>query len=505
MSEPIKDEATGGAALEAARREKLQKIRALGIDPWGQRFDGHLPIGHIRAREGEIVVVPAAEGEPGKSIQQHGPRVRAAGRIVLQRRAGKLIFLDLRDWTGKIQLMVGQRQVGEQNWALAQCFDLGDLIGCDGELARTKTGELTIFVSDLHFLGKSLETPPEKHKGLTDPGLRQRMRYLDLVYGEGVWERFLRRTRIVESIRATLGGEGFVEVEGPTLHAIPGGAAARPFITHHNALDIDLYLRIALELHLKRLLVGGVERVYELGRVYRNEGIDARHNPEFTMLEAYQAYGDYRSMMDLTEKLILEAIRATGQGLKLPWGDAEIDFTPPFARKTYDELLAEHAGAAAGDAAGLRAAAERKGLDTAGKDPDVIKSELFEAVVEDRLAGPVFVTDYPAGVCPLTKRKAGNPAVAERFELYIQGMEVANAYTELNDPDLQEQLFTRQLAGLAEEESMARMDRDFLRALRHGMPPAGGLGVGIDRLVMLLTNSQTIREVILFPLLRPEE
>jgi lysyl-tRNA synthetase class 2 len=501
MSEPTQDELSGGA-LEAARREKLKKIRELGIDPWGQRFDDHLPIGQIRAREGEIVVTPAAE--PGKSPEQHGPTVRAAGRIVLQRRAGKLIFLDIRDWSGKLQLLIGQRQVGEQNWALAQCLDLGDLIGVDGQLSRTKTGELTIFVSALHFLSKSLETPPAKHQGLTDPELRQRMRYVDLIHGEGVLERFLRRTKIVQSIRNTLAGEGFVEVEGPTLHAIAGGAAARPFTTHHNALNIDLFLRIALELHLKRLLVGGIERVYELGRVYRNEGIDARHNPEFTMLELYQAYGDYRSMMDLTEKLIVEAIQATGQELKLPWGEAEIDFSPPFARKTYGELLAEHAGVAADDAAGLRAVAEKIGLATAGKHPDVIKSEVFEATVEDRLMGPIFVTDYPASICPLTKRKTANPAVAERFELFIQGMEVANAYTELNDPDLQEQLFTQQLAGMAEEESMARMDRDFLRALRHGMPPAGGLGIGIDRLVMLLTNSQTIRDVILFPLLRPE-
>jgi lysyl-tRNA synthetase class 2 len=503
MTEPPQDELTGGAALEAARRDKLQKIRELGIDPWGQRFDGHRPIKEIRAREDEIVVHPAAT--PGKAPEQHGPEVRAAGRIVLQRRAGKLIFIDIRDWSGKIQLLIGQRQVGERNWALAQCLDLGDLVGVDGQLSRTKTGELTIFASQLHFLSKSLETPPGKYHGLTDLELRQRMRYLDLIHGEGVLERFLRRTQIVQSIRTTLAGEGFVEVEGPTLHAIPGGAAARPFITHHNALDVDLYLRIALELHLKRLLVGGVERVYELGRVYRNEGIDARHNPEFTMLEVYQAYGDYRSMMDLTEKLIVEAIRATGQGMKLPWGKAQIDFTPPFARKTYDELLAEHTGVAAGDADGLRAAAEKTGLATAGKHADVVKSELFAATVEERLTGPVFVTDYPAGICPLTKRKASDPAIAERFELYVEGMEVANAYTELNDPDLQEQLFTRQLAGLPDEESMARMDRDFLRALRHGMPPAGGLGIGIDRLVMLLTDSQTIREVILFPLLRPAE
>jgi lysyl-tRNA synthetase class 2 len=381
---------------------------------------------------------------------------------------------------------------------------LGDIIGVDGELSRTKTGELTIFVTALRFLTKAIETPPAKHHGLTDPELRQRMRYLDLIHTDGVLERFLRRTKIVQSIRNTLAGRRFVEVEGPTLHAIAGGAAARPFITHHNALDIDLYLRIALELHLKRLLVGGMERVYEMGRVYRNEGISPRHNPEFTMIEVYQAYGNYETMMELTESLIVEAIRATGQDLKLPWGEAEIDFTPPFQRKSYDEAFSEYAGVSADDAAAVITVAEKIGLKTAGKHPDVIKNEVFEAKVEDSLMGPVFVYDYPASICPLTKRKASNPAIAERFELFIRGMEVANAYTELNDPDLQEQLFTQQLAGQAEEDSMAKMDHDFVRALRHGMPPAGGLGIGIDRLVMLLTNSQTIREVILFPLLRPE-
>jgi lysyl-tRNA synthetase, class II len=504
MNQPPHDESTGGAALEAARREKLRRIQEMGVDPWGHRFDDHQHIGQIRGRENEIIVEPVADGDTGRSPQQHGPKVRAAGRIVLQRRAGKLIFLDLRDWTGKIQVMAGKAQVGERNWNLALNFDLGDIIGVDGELGRTKTGELTIFATDLHFLTKSIETPPAKFHGLSDPELRQRMRYVDLIYTEGVWERFLRRTKIVQSIRSTLGGEGFVEVEGPTLHSIPGGAAARPFITHHNALDIDLYLRIALELHLKRLLVGGVERVYELGRVYRNEGIDARHNPEFTMLELYQAYGDYHAMMDLTEKIIVDAIRATGQDMKLRWGEEEIDFTPPFQRRTYDELFTEHTGVAADDVEGVRQYAKKLGLETANRHPDVLKSEVFEAKVEDALVGPIFVVDYPASICPLTKRKASNPAVAERFELLVHGMEVANAYTELNDPDLQEQLFTQQLAGLPEEESMAKMDRDFIRALRHGMPPAGGLGIGIDRLVMLLTNSQTIRDVILFPLLRPE-
>ncbi len=495
----------GAAMLEAARREKLKKIKELGHDPWGGRFDDHMPIGEIRARENEIVVEPVDESEEGKTPQQHGPKVRAAGRIILRRKKGKLIFMDIRDWTGKIQLFLGKTQVGEENWELAQCLDLADIVGVDGELRRTRTGELTIFVEKLHFLCKSIETPPDKHKGLHDPELRQRMRYLDLIHTDGSLQRALRRSKIVQSVRNTLAGERFVEVEGPTLHAIAGGAAAKPFATHHNALDISLHLRIALELHLKRLLVGGIERVYELGRVYRNEGISPRHNPEFTMLEAYQAYGDYRSMMDLTEKIIVDAIEATGQPLKLPWGDTEIDFTPPFARKTYDELFQEHTGVAPHDEAGIRVLAEKIGFNTAGRHIDVVKNELFEEKVEDTLLGPIFVYDYPASICPLTKRKAGKAAIAERFELFVQGMEIANAYTELNDPDLQEQLFTRQLEGQAEEDSMAKMDHDFVLALRHGMPPAGGLGVGIDRLVMLLTNSTTIRDIILFPLLRPED
>ncbi len=490
---------------EASRREKLRKIRELGFDPWGARFAGHMPIAEIRGREGEIVVEPIPAGSDQREPTQHGPKVRAAGRIVLQRKKGKLIFIDIRDWTGQIQLFIGRGQVGEDNWALAECFDLGDLIGVDGQLKRTKTGELTIFVEQLHFLTKSIEPPPEKHHGLTDPELRQRRRYLDLAYSEGVLPRFLNRTKIVHSIRQTLAERGYVEVEGPTLHTVAGGAAARPFKTHHNALDMPLTLRIALELHLKRLLVGGMERVFELGRVYRNEGISPRHNPEFTMLEAYQAYGDYRTMMDLTEQLIVAAVAATGQSFRLPWGERTIDFTPPFARHTYDELFAQYTRVEADNAPAIKKLAEETGFDTAGKHPDVIKSELFEERVEDQLAGPVFVLDYPASICPLTKRKASNPAVAERFELFVQGMEIANAYTELNDPDLQEELFRTQLAGQKDEDSMAKMDHDFIRALRHGMPPAGGLGVGIDRLVMLLTNSQTIREVILFPLLRSED
>ncbi len=437
---------------------------------------------------------------------QHGPKVRAAGRIVLERKKGKLIFIDIRDWTGQIQLLIGRNQIGEDNWALAECFDLGDLIGVDGQLKRTNTGELTIFAEKLHFLTKTLDPPPEKYHGLTDPEMRQRLRNLD----PDLWRRGAgrgsspARRSCSRSAANACPGEGFVEVEGPTLHSIAGGAAARPFKTHHNALDMPLFMRIALELHLKRLLVGGMERVYELGRVFRNEGISPRHNPEFTMLEAYQAYGDYRSMMDLTENLILGGLDAIGAGRQTRWGEATIDFTPPFARKTYDELFTEQTGVAAGDQAAVRKLADSIGLDTAGKHPDVVKSEVFEARVEDRLKGPIFVLDYPASICPLTKRKTGQPQIAERFELYVEGMEIANAYTELNDPDLQEELFRTQLAGQSEEDSMAKMDHDFIRALRQGMPPAGGLGLGIDRLVMLLTGSQTIRDVILFPLLRLE-
>jgi lysyl-tRNA synthetase class 2 len=508
---------------EAARREKLRRMIELGHDPWGGRYDDRSLMSELRARAGEIryvqasgkeVEIPDRAAEPeldfrgwlqdqGKG-EMRGPKVRAAGRIVLSRDAGKLRFLNIQDWTGNIQLLVGKAQVGEANWNLAECFDLGDIVGASGMLAFTKTGELSIFVEELTILTKCVAPPPDKHAGLADPELRQRMRYLDLAYTDGVRERFLQRTKVVQSIRSTLGQQGFCEIEGPTLHSIAGGAAARPFTTHHNALDIDLFLRIALELHLKRLLVGGMERVYELGRVYRNEGISPRHNPEFTMLEVYQAFGDYCSMMDLTEAIVAGAIEAIDGNFKRPWGESVIDFSPPFDRKTYDELFAEHTGIDPQDAAAVAKLAESIGFDTARKHPDVIKSEVFEEKVEDALVGPIFVIDYPASICPLTKRKKSNPNVAERFELFVQGMEVANAYTELNDPDLQEQLFKTQLAGLSEEESMAKMDHDFIRALKHGMPPAGGLGIGIDRLVMLLTNSPSIRDVILFPLLRPE-
>ena len=506
--------------FEKERLKKLEKIEALGHDPWGQRFDGHTAIADARSQCPE---------EPGAD----GPNIRVAGRIMLRRKAGKLRFYDIEDFTGKIQLLFSRGDLSEEQWELMGQIDLGDLIGIDGILRRTNTGEISIAVETLTVLCKSLSQPPEKFHGAKDTEMLLRQRYIDLIYNEGVRDRMLLRTRIIDSVRQTLNGQGFLEVETPVLHAIAGGAAARPFITHHNALDMQLYQRIALELHLKRLMVGGIERVYEIGRVFRNEGVDATHNPEFTMMEVYQAYGNYETMMDLTEAVVVNAARAVRNSshrtnddhsatpppddrLILPWEDGTIDFTPPWPRKRYADLFAEHAGCDMSDAEAVRKVAHQQAehgsitpefiqrLDTEDVHPDVVVNEVFEACVEHHLTGPMFVIDYPASICPLTKRRKDAPQFAERFELFIQRMEVANAYTELNDPRLQEELFQTQLAGMAEEDSMAKMDHDFIKALKVGMPPAGGLGIGIDRMVMLLTNSQTIRDVIYFPLLRPE-
>ncbi len=480
--------------FELARLEKLEKIQSLGHDPWGQRFDNHEAIASVRER------CPAESGIDGDVV-------RVAGRIRTRRKAGKLRFIDLQDQTGRIQLMASKGDLSEQQWELIAALDDGDLIGVDGPLRMTNTGEKSIFVKQMTILCKSLTQPPEKFHGLKDEEILVRQRYLDMIYTDGVIERMLKRSTIIDSVRQTLRSNRFHEVETPVLHAVAGGAAARPFVTHHNALDMELYLRIALELHLKRLMVGGIERVYEIGRVFRNEGVDATHNPEFTMIEIYQAYGNYESMMDLTEQIVVNALKAIGSSLVIPWGDAgdQIDLTPPWPRRKYADLFREHAGCDMSDAAAVEQVAKKLGIETAGVHPDVIVNEVFEKTVEDHLQGPVFVIDYPASICPLTKRKQSDPSIAERFELYIRGMELANAYTELNDPRLQEELFRTQLAGLSEEDSMAKMDHDFVKALKVGMPPAGGLGIGIDRLVMLLTNSHAIKDVIFFPLTRHED
>lgn len=485
---------TGEPQELEARQEKLRRLEELGIDPWGHRFDDHQGIA-------EILQLPQ-DADPR-------PKVRAAGRIRLRRAMGKVHFLQIWDWSSPdqmLQVMIGKKQVGEDGWEAAQNFDLGDLIGVEGEFGKTRTGEPTIFASKIEYLGKSLENYPDKHGGLKDIESRLRKRYLDLIYNPETLVRAKQRVQILRTMRKYLEEQGYAEVETPTLHAIAGGAAARPFTTHHNALDIDLYIRIALELHLKRLLVGGMERVFEIGRVFRNEGISVKHNPEFTMMELYQAYGDYETMMELTEGLVLACIDALGQGYQLQYGDKTIDFSPPWQRAQYVDLFKEHVGVAMDDQAEVKRRAEESHLeDISKKHHDVLVHELFEKYVEDNLEGPVFVYDYPASLCPLTKRKRNQPEIAERFELYVHGMELANAYTELNDPITQQETFSAQLQGLPEEESMAKMDEDFILALRHGMPPAGGLGIGIDRLVMLLTNTETIRDVILFPLLKPEK
>ena len=472
--------------FEQHRREKRQKIEQMGIDPYGRRIEE-----------------PQA-AQTVKTQYEEGKKTRCAGRIVLLRDIGKLIFVTLRDSGGAIQIGLSKQLLAGQ-WEMIKLLDLGDLVWVEGQLGKTKTGEITIWVEKIEMLSKALLPPPEKFHGLADPDLRYRQRYVDLWANPEVMERFRKRSEMVSSIRSFLQARGFVEVETPMMQAVAGGAAARPFITHHNALDIDLYMRVAPELFLKRLLVGGMEKVFEISRNFRNEGLSARHNPEFTMMELYQAYGDYQVMMVLTEDLITHLVQTHCSGWKLSFGEKTISYSRPWRRATYAELLKECAGCDIEDMTVVRKKAQQLGIpDTDKKDDAVVISEVFEAKVEGKLISPTFVMDYPAAICPLTRQSKKDPRFAERFELYIAGMEVANAYTELNDPDVQEKNFRHQLRGLSDEESMARMDEDFITALKYGMPPAGGLGIGIDRLVMLLTNATSIRDVILFPLLRPE-
>jgi len=483
----------------AVRLDKLKQIVALGLDPWGQRFDGASPIGELRL----------LQPQPFDDKAPAGQKVCAAGRVVRHRIGGKLHFLELWDQTGRIQLMIRVNKVTELEWKVLNLLDLGDLIGVHGEFGRTKTGELTIQVEQLTFLTKSLEPHPKDTYGMGDGEYRLRRRYLDLIYTPETLQRAHERVKVLRTMRNFLDDRGYLEVETPVLQAVPGGAAARPFETHHNALGLDLTLRIALELPLKRLLVGGLEKVYEIGRVFRNEGISPKHNPEFTMMELYHAYGDLFTMMELTESLLAACVDALGRGRVIPWGDKQVDLTPPFQRLKYGDAFQAKLGIAMLDEAAVQAKAIElnvalKAKDGTPKEHAVLVNDLFSDHVEETLTGPVFVYDYPAAICPLTKRKPSEPLIAERFELYVHGMELANAYTELNDPITQEATLSKQLAGQAAEDSMAKMDHDFILALRHGMPPAGGLGIGIDRLVMLLTNSQSIRDILLFPLLRPE-
>ncbi|MFH0963319.1 MAG: lysine--tRNA ligase [Planctomycetota bacterium] len=476
------------APQELDRRAKLEKLRGLGVDPFGGRFDGTRPAASVAAQ-----------------IDALAPEevIRVAGRALAIRGHGKAVFLDLHDTSGKIQAYVREEEVSSLTFEVVKLLDLGDIVGVEGSAFRTRSGEPTVLVKELRILAKSLRPMPAKWHGLKDPELRSRQRYLDLIANRDVLELFQTRTRVIRLIRKFLDDLGYAEVETPMMQAIAGGAAAKPFITHHNALDMDLYLRIAPELYLKRLLVGGMERVYEINRNFRNEGISVRHNPEFTMLEVYQAYGDYRAMMDLVEEMVRYLSGALGLGGTILSGGIEIDIGGRWRRATYRELYEEQTGLALGDAAGARARAKERGIAVEGLSDIQAVNEVFEDAVEPALINPTFVLDYPKALCPLTKASPTDDALAERFELYIAGMEVANAYTELNDPDDQRERFVQQLAGGRNE--WGELDEDFLLALSYGMPPAGGLGVGIDRLVMLLTDRRSIRDVILFPLLRRKE
>ena len=481
MTEP------GMSKFEHQRRDKRLRMTELGADPYGGRFEGAEAAAAVKTRYVD---------------NQEGQRACCAGRIVLLRDIGKLIFITLRDSSGTIQLGLSQKLLSEQ-WELVKLLELGDLIGAAGQLGKTKTGEITIWTESVTMLSKALLPPPEKFHGLADVDLRYRQRYVDLWANPEVMERFQARSAMVASIREFLRKRGFFEVETPMMQTIAGGAAARPFITHHNTLDMDLYLRIAPELFLKRLLVGGMEKVFEINRNFRNEGLSTRHNPEFTMMELYQAYGDYHVMMELTESLIGHLIEMHCPGTVLPFGEVEINYSRPWRRARYADLLKEYAGCDIDDLAAVRAKAQALELHESDMDDAVVINEVFEATVEENLIHPTFVMDYPAVLCPLTRPSKADPRYAERFELFIGTMELANAYTELNDPDIQDANFRRQLRGEHAEETMAKMDADFITALKYGMPPAGGLGIGIDRLIMLLTNATSIRDVILFPLLKP--
>ncbi len=445
------------------------------------------------------------------------PKVKVSGRIVLRRPTGKLIWMNLRDHSDEsFQIAVSLRDCKNEFFAVAKYADLGDLIIAEGRLMKTKTEEITLWASKIIPASKCLMPPPEKHAGLTDPETRARRRYIDMWSNPETTRTLLLRSKIVGAIRRLLDKKGFVEVETPMLQAQAGGAAARPFLTHLNALDIELSLRIAPELYLKRLLVGGMPRVYEINRNFRNEGVDKRHNPEFTAIELYEAYGDVHSVMDVTEAIVREAARVAAEArgleaLAVPYGDLVIDYARPFERVSYTDLFERALGFPMDDAARVHAEAERRGLQTKAKggvalDPLLIANGLFEAVAEPTLdpSRPTWVMRYPASLSPLTRPCPDDPRFADRADLFVAGMEVGPHYTELNDPDIQEAKFREQLAGIDDEESTFRsFDQDFIDALKVGMPPAGGMGLGIDRLVMLMAGKETIREVIPFPFVRP--
>ena len=480
------------------RLQKLDALRAAGTDPYPVRFDRTHTAEQLHQRW-DGIAAGAETGDP----------VRVAGRILLLRRQGKLTFATLRDSTGTVQLFVSRADVGEATHSRFDDLDLGDWIGVSGEVMKTRKGELSVKVQSFELLAKALRPLPDKWHGLADVDTRFRQRYVDLIANDEARRVFAVRFGVVAELRRFLSERGFVEVETPVLHLQAGGAAARPFVTHHNALDMPLRLRIALELHLKRLLVAGYERVFEIGRVFRNEGLSTRHNPEFTMLELYEAYADYTDMMTLTEELVSSCARATVATTVVNVDGREIDLAPPWPRRTMLDLIEEYAGRRVHPSqpiAELGAICDELGV---AREPDwgsgKLVLELYEKLVEPNLVGPVFVLDYPREVSPLARVHRDDPALVERFEPVVLGREIGNAFSELNDPIDQRERFEAQaaLADAGDEEAHG-VDEDYVRALEYGLPPCGGLGIGVDRLVMLIAGVSTIREVILFPHLRPE-
>jgi lysyl-tRNA synthetase class 2 len=484
--------------LVRQREEKLEALRRRGVDPFGSRY----PVSHWA---GELTVRLEKAGEA--ELQAVGP-VSLAGRLVAMRDHGKTAFAHLMDRTGRIQLYARADELGD-DFALFRDLDVGDFIGVTGAMFRTRTGQLTVAVKSLAFLAKSLRPLPEKWHGLKDVETRYRQRYVDLIVNPEVREIFLLRARLIQKLRAFLDARGFLEVETPMMQPIPGGAIARPFETHHNALDMDLYLRIAPELYLKRLVVGGFERVYEINRNFRNEGVSTQHNPEFTTLEFYQAYADYQDLMELTEEMFTELAQSLLGGLTLTWGEHGIDLSRPWKRLPFFAGVSQALGTAVTVDTDVptvaRAAAARGIAVNAGAAGWEVWKKVFEELVEPTLVQPTFVVDYPIELSPLAKKKRDNPRLVDRFELFIGRRELANAYSELNDPIDQLARFREQAAQKARGDDEAHwLDEDYVRALEYGMPPAAGEGIGIDRLTMLFANQPSIREVILFPHLRPE-
>lgn len=484
----------------AVRREKLQKLMDSGHPPYPNDFKPD----HLTAD-----IVAAYGALPEDRLAALESEFSVAGRIMGVRSFGKASFFHIQDRKGRIQVYVRRDRLGDESYRLFEQFDMGDIVGVWGRLFRTKTKELTIEAKGLRLLAKCLRPLPEKWHGLADVEARYRQRYVDLMVNREVKELFQRRSHIIRIIRRFFEERDFLEVETPMMQSIPGGAAARPFITHHNALNMELYLRVAPELFLKRLLVGGLERVFELNRNFRNEGVSVRHNPEFTMLEFYQAYATYDDLMALTEDLFTTIAKETAGSLKISYGEHEIDLKTPWRRLSLVDSIAEYGGAeqsALADVAGLRAFVEAKSLKLEpGLSYGKLLVEVFEKLVEPQLIQPTFIMGYPLEVSPLARKSEKNPALVDRFELYIGGRELANAFSELNDPADQRERFEKQAAARkAGDDEAHAFDEDYVRALEYGMPPAAGEGIGIDRLVMLFTGSPSIRDVILFPLLRPE-